>query len=178
MKKTVIIYASHDGHTLKISETIKEHLRSAGVHADLLHVGDCSAATMAQYDVFVFGSSIRYGKHLKPMVSYLSEHLDALKNKHTAFFSVNLTARKDNRNTPETSNYIKKLLAQLDWQPTEVDVFAGKLNYPRYGFIDKHMIRFIMWLTKGDTNPTTVKEYTDWHRVKGFSERLIALITA
>lgn len=176
MKKTAIVYASHDGQTLKICETIKEHLRTLGIHADLLNVGECDNHTVANYDVLVFGSSIRYGKHLQPMRLYLSQHLQALKTKQTAFFSVNLTARKANRNTPETSNYIKKLMAKLDWQPTELDVFAGKLDYPRYRFLDRHMIRFIMWVTKGDTAPNTVKEYTDWDRVHAFSKRLAQLI--
>lgn len=176
MKKTVIVYASHDGQTLRISETIKEHLRVAGIHADLLNVAECNANTATDYDVLIFGASIRYGKHLKAMLAYLTTHLATLKTKQTAFFSVNLTARKDNRNTPETSNYIKKLLAKLDWQPNEVDVFAGKLNYPHYGFFDKHIIRFIMWITKGPTDPKTVQEFTDWARVEMFSARLIKRI--
>lgn len=173
MKKIAIIYASHDGHTLKICQTIAEQLaEQTHTQTDLLDVEQCDAETIENYSVLVFGSAIRYGKHLKPMVSYLQNHREALTNKQTAFFSVNLTARKENRNTPETSHYVKKLLAQLDWQPDVVDVFAGKLNYPQYGFFDKQIIRFIMWLTKGETDPNAVVEYTDWARVKQLSQRL------
>lgn len=173
MKKIAIIYASHDGHTHKICRVIAEQL--AG-EADLLNVEDCDSQTIADYDLLVFGAAIRYGKHLKPMVNYLQAHRERLSNQQTAFFSVNLTARKPHRNTPETSNYIKKLLKQLDWQPDAVDVFAGKLNYPQYRFFDKHIIRFIMWLTQGDTDLSTVKEYTDWQRVSDFAEQLEVLL--
>jgi menaquinone-dependent protoporphyrinogen oxidase len=37
------------------------------------------------------------------------------------------------------------------------------------------MIRFIMWMTKGPTDPSTVVEFTDWDRVDAFGERLAAL---
>lgn len=176
MKKVAIIYASHDGQTKKICQTIRQQLSDVDVNAACLQVEDCDAQTIAQFDVLIFGAAIRYGKHLPPMVRYLQRHLQLLNGKQTAFFSVNLTARKANRNTPETSNYIKKMLAKLDWQPDELDVFAGKLSYPQYRFFDKHMIRFIMWLTKGETDLNTVKEYTDWDRVSAFSTRLAALV--
>ncbi len=172
--KVAIIYASHDGHTKKISKTIANHLKNDELIIELLNVENCNEKTLAHYDAFVFGSAVRYGKHLKPMLTFLQQHQATLSefDKKTAFFSVNITARKDNRNTPETSNYVKKFLATTDWQPDEVDVFAGKLDYPSYRFFDKHIIRFIMWLTKGDTDLDTVKEYTDWQRVEEFSQRL------
>ena len=31
------------------------------------------------------------------------------------------------------------------------------------------MIRFIMWLTKGDTDPKSVIEYTNWEEVDKFA---------
>ncbi|MEI7538802.1 MAG: flavodoxin domain-containing protein, partial [Comamonadaceae bacterium] len=47
-------------------------------------------------------------------------------------------------------------------------VFAGKLDYPRYRFIDRQMIRFIMLITKGPTDPSVVVEFTDWQAVEEF----------
>ncbi len=47
-------------------------------------------------------------------------------------------------------------------------MFAGKLDYPKYGPFDRFMIRFIMWITKGPTDPTTVVEFTDWQQVEAF----------
>jgi hypothetical protein len=68
-----------------------------------------------------------------------------------AFFTVNLVARKPNRNTPDTNPYLKKFLQHPAGSRRLVAVFAGKLNYARYGFLDTQMIRLIMWLTKGPT---------------------------
>lgn len=174
-KSITLVYASHDGQTQKISQTLQTHLHEAGIACTLVKADECSQQILTDSEILVFGAPIRYGKHLPVMTTLLQQHHELLNHKTTAFFSVNLTARKANRNTPETSNYVKKLFAQLDWQPDEADVFAGMLNYPQYRFFDKLMIRFIMWLTKGPTAADTVHEFTDWQRVASFAKRLAQL---
>ncbi|MFA7386871.1 MAG: flavodoxin domain-containing protein, partial [Thiohalobacteraceae bacterium] len=64
-----------------------------------------------------------------------------------------------------TNPYLRKFLRQIAWHPRELAVFAGRLDYPRYGFIDRSMIRLIMWMTKGPTDPETVVEFTNCQRV-------------
>lgn len=56
-----------------------------------------------------------------------------------------------------------------------VAVFAGKLDYPRYGFWDRQMIRLIMWMTGGPTDPHAVVDYTDWQQVEAFGQAVAAL---
>ena len=53
-----------------------------------------------------------------------------------------------------------------------LDEFAGKIDYPKYKFLDKYAIKFIMWITKGPTDTSKVYEFTDWNRVKSFAEKL------
>ncbi|HEY5896659.1 MAG TPA: flavodoxin domain-containing protein, partial [Burkholderiales bacterium] len=80
-----------------------------------------------------------------------------------------IVARKPNKNTPETNPYLRKFLRQISWRPRQLAVFAGKLDYPKYGFWDRHIIRFIMLLTSGPTDPSTVVEFTDWKQVERFA---------
>ena len=54
-------------------------------------------------------------------------------------------------------------------------VFAGKIDYPRYTFWDRAAIRFIMWMTKGPTDPATVVEFTDWDKVDEFASMVAEL---
>lgn len=171
-KKIAIVYASRDGQTEKISQRIQARLIAKAQPASLIAISDFSAKQLADFDFVVFGAPIRYGKHLPEMIAFLQQNQDKLAKKNSAFFSVNLTARKANRNTPQTSKYLKKLFATLSWQPTYLEVFAGKLNYPQYRFIDRHMIRFIMWITKGPTDKSTVIEYTSWEKVDHFADQL------
>jgi menaquinone-dependent protoporphyrinogen oxidase len=86
---------------------------------------------------------------------------------------VNVVARKPEKNTPETNPYMQKFLLKTSWVPRKLAVFEGKIDYPKYNFIDKQMIRFIMWLTKGPTNIKNTYEFTDWNKVDSFAKELI-----
>jgi menaquinone-dependent protoporphyrinogen oxidase len=52
---------------------------------------------------------------------------------------------------------------------------AGRLDYRRYGWRDRQIIRFIMWMTGGPTDPETNIEYTSWPAVDEFAGRIAGL---
>lgn len=81
---------------------------------------------------------------------------------------MNVVARKAEKNTPETNPYLKKFLKQISWKPKVLAVFAGKIDYQKYGVLDRFMIRLIMWMTKGPTDPKTNIEFTNWEQVEDF----------
>ena len=68
---------------------------------------------------------------------------------------------------------MKKFLLQTSWEPKNLAVFAGKIDYPKYNFIDKQMIRLIMWITRGPTNTNGTYEFTDWDKVDSFAKNVI-----
>jgi menaquinone-dependent protoporphyrinogen oxidase len=98
-----------------------------------------------------------------------------LDRKRNAFFSVNVVARKPQRDQPQTNPYVRKFLRRSRWQPKVLEVFAGRLDYPHYGFVDRLVIRFIMWITRGPTDPSAAVEFTDWNRVDAFARRIVAM---
>ena len=49
-------------------------------------------------------------------------------------------------------------------------MFAGKIDFPNYGFIDKNIIKLIMWITKGPTDTSKSYDFTDWKEVDLFSK--------
>jgi menaquinone-dependent protoporphyrinogen oxidase len=53
-----------------------------------------------------------------------------------------------------------------------VGVFAGKLDYQRYGFLDRRVIQLIMWLTHGPTDRRACVEFTDWQAVEQFANQV------
>ena len=91
-----------------------------------------------------------------------------------AYFSVNIVARKPGKDRPETNPYVRTFLRRARWRPRRVEVFAGRLDYPRYGVVDRFIIRLIMRMTGGPTRADTVVEYTDWQRVEAFGRALCA----
>ena len=171
MKKKLILYSTTDGQTLKICERIKTIVSS---EIDIVSIDNIKSIKLDLYDLIILGASIRYGKHKLEVSNFVLNNKEVLESKKTAFFSVNAVARKDNKNTPKSNPYILKFLKQTNWKPDYVEVFAGKINYPKYNLIDKYIIRFIMWITKGPTNIKNVYEFTDWAKVDNFASKLSA----
>jgi menaquinone-dependent protoporphyrinogen oxidase len=172
MAGILIVYSTTDGHTRRICERLQHLIQECGNRVTLESIESAGNADLGAFDKIVIGASIRYGKHRPVVFEFIDAHLQALQAKPSAFFSVNIVARKPQKNRPETNPYVRKFLEQIRWRPRELEVFAGKLDYRRYGFIDRQVIRFIMWLTKGPTDPSTVMEFTDWQRVDAFALRV------
>jgi menaquinone-dependent protoporphyrinogen oxidase len=172
MESTLIVYSSTDGQTKNICSRIGEFL-SNDIPAKIISLSDATKNDIEKYDRVIIGASIRYGKHRKELFEFIETNLDELTKKENAFFSVNVVARKSEKNTPETNPYMQKFLLKTSWVPQRLAVFAGKIDYPKYNFFDKQMIRFIMWVTKGPTNIKNTYEFTDWNKVDSFAKELI-----
>jgi menaquinone-dependent protoporphyrinogen oxidase len=172
MESTLIIYSSTDGQTKNICSRIGEFL-SNDIPSKIISLSDATKDDIEKYDRVIIGASIRYGKHRKELFEFIEINLDELTKKDNAFFSVNVVARKPEKNTPETNPYMQKFLLKTRWVPKKLAVFAGKIDYPKYNFFDKQMIRFIMWVTKGPTNIKNTYEFTDWNKVDSFAKELI-----
>ena len=169
MHKSLILFSSIDGHTKSICKKISEHMGNDEV--DIFPISK-EFINLDEYKTIIIGASIRYGKYRKELYKFIRKNKDYLDKKNNAFFSVNVVARKPNKNTPETNPYLIKFLKNINWVPKKVGVFAGKIEYPKYKFFDKYAIKLIMWITKGPTNTSETYEFTDWEKVKAFAESL------
>ena len=130
---------------------------------------------MEEFDKIIIASSIRYGKHNDKIVKFIEQNHEILNSKKSAFISVNLVARKPEKNNEITNPYVSRFLGGILWKPSLVGVFAGMLDYSKYRFFDKLMIRLIMVITKGPIFPKSAIEYTDWKRVDAFAEDFLKL---
>jgi len=167
-----MICSSTDGQTRKICERLGDILKRGGDEVTLSMIDDAAALAPSGFGLAVVGARIRYGRTDARVVAYANRHAQALNAMPSAFFSVNIVARKPQKNRPETNPYMQKFLRRVAWRPRWLEVFAGKLDYPRYGPIDRLIIRFIMWLTDGPTQRDAVVEFTDWRQVDAFGDLL------
>ena len=168
MEKSLITYSTVDGQTKIISEKIAQFATQSSV--DVFPISD--NIELGKYKTIIIGASIRYGKYRKEVYSFVEKNIEILDSKENAFFSVNVVARKPEKNTPETNPYLIKFLKKIKWKPKNLGVFAGKIEYPKYKFVDKYAIKFIMWITKGPTDTTKTYEFTDWKKVESFTKNL------
>lgn len=166
--KALILYSSRDGQTREIAARIAQALAPQQL-CDVLDLAVAQQVDWTQYDRVLIGASIRYGHFQPALMKFVTAHQAELQKRVSGFFSVNLTARKADKCTPETNAYTRKFLAQSPWQPDCCAVFAGALRYPRYRWLDRIMIQFIMRMTGGETNTRKEVEYTDWQKVTAFA---------
>lgn len=172
--KALILFSSRDGQTREIAFYIANQLKEER-ECDVFNIELIQEIDWAQYDRVLIGASIRYG-HFQPSVGkFVKRHLKALQQRATGFYSVNLTARKPEKRTPQTNAYTRKFLLESPWEPGCCAVFAGALRYPRYGFFDRIMIQLIMRMTKGETDTSKEVEYTDWQQVARFAHEFAEL---
>jgi menaquinone-dependent protoporphyrinogen oxidase len=172
MAKILIIYSTTDGHTRHLCGRLGQMIEQTGHQVTVISIDDEPSVQKDSFDKIVLGASIRYGKHSKQVYQFIKTYQALLDSKPSAFFSVCLVARKPGKNTPQTNPYFKKFVKRIAWRPKETAVFAGKINYPIYDFWDRQIIRLIMWITKGPTDPRTVAEFTDWTQVEAFARRV------
>ncbi|OOE84205.1 menaquinone-dependent protoporphyrinogen IX dehydrogenase [Salinivibrio sharmensis] len=170
MQKVLLLHSSREGQTKKILHFIEKQLGTSA-QCEVKDIHQLPSVDLTKYDRVLIGASIRYGHFNKKLYQFIDAHAEQLKAAKAAFFSVNLTARKPGKDTPETSAYSRKFIEKSPWTPVLHGVFAGALYYPRYKWFDRMMIRFIMHITGGETDTTKEVEYTDWQKVEEFSEQ-------
>jgi len=171
----LLTYSTTDGHTLHICERLQFVMTALGQRVTLLPLAQANGLNLNKFERIVIGASIRYGHHQPQVAQFIARHQTFLETRPSAFFSVNIVARKPNKNQPDSNPYLKKFLKQIRWKPQLLAVFAGKLNYPMYGWFDRQMIRLIMLITHGPTDPKVVVEFTDWTQVQAFAHAVCAL---
>lgn len=172
--KTALIYATVDGQTLKISNTILAIFKENNLEIDLFPIENFNKE-ITDFDKIIIGSSIRYGIHNEQIIAFINTNKEQLNTVKTAFFSVNLVARKPEKSEPDTNPYVVKFFKKNNWKPTIKTVFAGVLDYKKYKPFDRIMIQFIMWITKGPTDKDTKIEYTNWAKVTSFAKQVCEL---
>lgn len=170
-QKIGIIYSSVDGQTKKICEKLYQLLKDEQITTELYSIEEFNQV-LSKYHTLIIAASIRYGTHNKKINEFIVYNKHSLSKIQTAFFSVNLVARKKDKSSPSTNPYMVKFLDTIKWKPNFLEVFAGKLDYKSYPFFDRIMIKLIMKFTKGPTKTEKPIEYTDWKKVTNFGLRI------
>jgi menaquinone-dependent protoporphyrinogen oxidase len=175
MARILLAYSSVDGHTRAICERLAARLTAAGHRPELASLAGRAAIEVRAFDKIVIGASIRYGKHRPEVYDFIKSHRRLLDERPSAFFSVNVVARKPGKDTPEGNPYMKEFRKLTGWRARRQAVFAGKIDYQRYGYADRQVIRLIMFLTHGPTDPKACVDFTNWGNVDAFAGEIAAM---
>jgi len=168
----LLLYSSTDGQTRRIAERIKKRFDALEQPLQVLSVEDLDGESPANFHGAIVGAPVRYGKHDPRIIQFLERNADTLSAMPNAFFSVNLIARTPAKRSADGNSHVRKFLDKLKFKPWHVEVFAGKLDYPSYAWLDRFAIRMIMKMTGGPTGGTEVIDYTDWDQVDRFATNM------
>ena len=175
MKKILIIHSSVDGQTEKICSYIKR-IYEVSYKVEMASFDEVKENILTDFDLIIVGASIRYGKYRPNVIKFANKNYKILNKIPNAFFSVNVVARKENKNLPETNPYVQKFLLLSKWKPLNLAVFAGKVDYPNYNLLNKYIILFIMFLTDGPRDTSKSFEFTNWKNVDLFAEKILKIL--
>ena len=174
MANVLVLYASFDGQTARIADRICDGLRAAGHPATLLSAEGIGAGReIAGHDAVIIGSAIRFGHHPKYVEILVRDHLQEIRARPNAFFSVCLSARR----SPETARkYMDDFEQGTRWYPHDRASFAGALYYRRYGPFLRFMMRIVAGFNGSETDTSRDYEYTDWQAVDRFAAQFAAAL--
>jgi menaquinone-dependent protoporphyrinogen oxidase len=172
-----LFYATRDGQSRRIAERIADRLAALGapvVPRDLAGVS-LTPSSLAAARLVIVVAAVRYGRPLPEAEQFLAGFRMLREPPRLVLLSVNLTARKPGKDTVEGNAYLRKSIVRHRLAPVLALAIGGRLDYSRYRWMDRQMIRFIMKLTGGPTDPGTCVEYTRWDVVDDIAARIAAL---
>jgi len=173
----LLCYATRDGQSRRVAERIAARLAERGIHVsphDLM-VSFPAPAALGAARLVVVVAAVRYGRHLAAADRFLAAYRALPARASLVLISVSLTARKPGKDTAEGNRYLRKSIARHRLRPALATAVAGRLDYPRYGWFDRQMIRLIMLMTGGPTDRRSTVEFTAWDAVDAIAARIADL---
>ena len=174
MKRMAIIYHSVEGQAEKIAHQIARSVADQGVCADTFPVSS-APASLWTYDAIIAGGSVHLGRHHKDLLAYIRKHVSQLRARHSAFFSVSMTAANgDDESRALIREIVDAFLDDADWHPDAVAIFAGALPYSQFGFLKRHLVKQFARRMGQPTDTSRDYEFTDWDAVDRFAAGVVA----
>jgi menaquinone-dependent protoporphyrinogen oxidase len=177
MCEVPVFYTTTEGQTRRIAQRIAEELRWRGLDSVALDVTTREAEALPWEHLrgAVVGASLHGGRHQPAASAFLRAHANWLNERPSAFFSVSLSAGSANAHEVAAARDLAQaFVTGVGWHPRQIACFTGCLAYTQYGFLKKHLMRWIATKKGASTDTTRDHEFTDWGAVVGFSEQIAA----
>jgi len=181
MAEVLVLFASREGQTEKIARRIAAVLEAKGHRVELRN-SDSSRGELdlVRYRAILVGSPVRVGRYLPSIVRFVRNQREALQRVPSAFFSVSLAVahhrnsdRRNEEGRAETMRVVEKFTRATGWSPLRIELIAGALQYSKYNFLIRFLMRRISAHAGGDTDMSRDYEYTDWAAVDRFASEFV-----
>jgi menaquinone-dependent protoporphyrinogen oxidase len=171
MTRILVVYATIDGHTVKVAGAIADTLRAHGAVVDVHQIGRTHCLPDGYHGVIV-AAPVRGGKYQKHVRRWVHAHAAVLNARTTAFVSVCLGVLQHDAIVDRAlKTILSRFLEETGWQPTITKPVAGALPYTRYNWLIRRVMKRIAAKAGGDTDTSRDYEYTDWRDLSSFAEQ-------
>jgi menaquinone-dependent protoporphyrinogen oxidase len=144
-KKVLIAYASMHGSTGEVAGALAKDLCAAGASVDIRLVG--TVRDLSPYQVVVVGSAIRSDRWLPEANEFVAGYRSILSNIPTAYFLTCLTLTNPSAEARTKAQFFLNPVREEfpEIKPVSTGLFAGVLDYNKYGAAIKAVMKYKMW---------------------------------
>lgn len=174
-QRIAIVFHTVEGHSNDVAERIAARFQAAGNDVQVFQLPD--SPDLTKFDAVLVGGSIHLGKHHKELAAFVRAYRDVLAARPNGFFSVSMTAiTQDEQHMAQAQGYVDLFREQTGWNPDVVALVGGALQYTRYGFLKRWMIRKIVSSTGEGLGTDTRRnyDYTDYDALDAFADDFLA----
>jgi menaquinone-dependent protoporphyrinogen oxidase len=176
MTRILVLYATTEGQTRKIAESLAAAMRARGADVNVVDAAAHSPDADA-YGAVVVAASVHAGGYQPAVRRWVQASTEALRSRPTAFVSVCLGVLQHD---PEVDHELKTILglflAATGWRPDVTKILAGALPYTKYNWFKRWLMKRIVRKAGGDIDTSRDYEYTDWHDVRRFAGEFVAMV--
>jgi menaquinone-dependent protoporphyrinogen oxidase len=175
--KILILYATVEGQTQKIAETIARQVEDTGAEVVISDIGQAGSAMPGTFDGVVLCAPIHIGRYPPRFEQFVANWKMALQTIPTAFVSVSLAiASKNADERKEAEAFPDELARRTGWKAPLCHHAAGALKYLEYDFFKRWMLRRISEKEGGPVDTSRDYELTDWAALSRFVTQFLGAL--
>ena len=170
----MIVYASVEGHTLKIAHFLQGLVQKAGYVATLVDVGQKVApVSIGGFEKVILAAPVHRQRHPARFENYLRANKHLLKQRHTLLLSVSFCAAFP-EGLEEANSYLTELNKRTGFFADNAMCVAGALQFDKYRDYEAQVVRFIGLHLEQYESTKTDRIFTDWSALEGAVSSFLA----
>ncbi|MEE4378962.1 MAG: flavodoxin domain-containing protein [Candidatus Competibacteraceae bacterium] len=182
MSKVLIAYSTGEGQTAKICRALSRQFQEASHEVELSELQSHHPELNVQrFDAIIVAASVHAGKHQKSAAHFVTNNIDVLRSKPTAFVSVGLAVvATEAAGRKRADEQVSSFLKQVDWEPDLIETLGGAFRYSEFSAIKRWIFRLSQRLFRKDLDRqgwpdvTADNEFTDWDELRRFGTAFAA----
>jgi len=171
--KVLIAYATTEGHTRKIAETVTDQVSSLG-HSAKLHDAMRKRETVhaGDHDAFIVAGSVHQERHQREIEAFVASCLKELSEKPSMFISVSLAAAFPEK-AADAAKYISRFQSETGWKPDVSLTVAGAVKSEEYDYFQQQILEHVVLKDDLTHRAGQNQDFTNWQALSRVIESFI-----